>query len=65
MKNKFCCFGDLLLRLSTYVSGIDLIAVMVPFHIVGLLPKSAKALANWQLPVRYMTVLPKKSYLIS
>ncbi|MEY2918155.1 MAG: hypothetical protein RIS73_1869 [Bacteroidota bacterium] len=58
MKNKVCCFGELLMRLSPN-TGEDWINNNMPFHIGGAELNVATALAKWDIPVKYVTSLPK------
>jgi 2-dehydro-3-deoxygluconokinase len=58
MKNKVCCFGELLMRLSPN-TGEDWINNTMPFHIGGAELNVATALAKWDIPVTYVTSLPK------
>jgi 2-dehydro-3-deoxygluconokinase len=57
MKNKVCCFGELLMRLSPN-TGEDWMNNNMPFHIGGAELNVATALAKWNIPAKYVTVLP-------
>jgi 2-dehydro-3-deoxygluconokinase len=59
MKNKICCFGEVLMRLSPSASGIEWMDNMMPFHIGGAELNVATALSKWQLQVKYITALPQ------
>ena len=56
MPPKVCCFGELLLRLSpddNWPSESNM-----PFYVGGSELNVAVALAQWQIPVKYLTALP-------
>lgn len=57
MKNKVCCFGELLMRLSPN-TGEDWMNNNMPFHIGGAELNVATALAKWNIPADYVTALP-------
>jgi 2-dehydro-3-deoxygluconokinase len=57
MKNKVCCFGELLMRLSPN-TGEDWMNNNMPFHIGGAELNVATALAKWDIPAKYVTALP-------
>ncbi|KOS05613.1 carbohydrate kinase [Flavobacterium akiainvivens] len=56
MQGKILCFGELLLRMSPQDDWAAQGAL--PFYIGGAELNVATALANWQLPVGYVTALP-------
>lgn len=59
IKNKVCCFGELLLRLSPDTDNNNwLSANSMPFYIGGAELNAATALAKWQVPVKYVTAVP-------
>lgn len=55
---KVCCFGELLLRMSPKLNGKWIEDASIPFYIGGAELNVATALANWDVPVKYCTVLP-------
>ncbi len=52
------CFGELLLRMSPALGREWIQQRQMPVYIGGAELNVATALANWQVPVRYMTALP-------
>jgi 2-dehydro-3-deoxygluconokinase len=56
--NKIFCFGELLLRLSPELGGKWLTQSVMPVYIGGAELNTATALAKWNVPVTYCTVLP-------
>lgn len=56
---KVLCFGELLLRLSPDSSGNWLINKSLPVYPAGSEANVATALALWNVPVKYITVLPE------
>lgn len=56
--NKIFCFGELLLRLSPQLNGEWLQGASMPVYLGGAELNVATALANWNVPVKYCTVLP-------
>ena len=54
-----CCFGELLLRFSPQLNGEWINQASMPVFVGGAELNVANALANWQVPVRYSTVLPE------
>jgi 2-dehydro-3-deoxygluconokinase len=56
--NKIFCFGELLLRLSPELGGKWLTQSRMPVYIGGAELNTATALAKWNVPVDYCTVLP-------
>ncbi len=56
--NKVLCFGELLLRLSPDSSGNWLMKNMLPVYPAGSEANVAAALSLWNVPVKYITVLP-------
>ena len=57
-KGKIVCFGELLLRLSPNMDRDWTSQDALPFYIGGAELNVATALANWQIPVSYVTALP-------
>lgn len=55
---KICCFGEMLLRFSPAANGAWLHTNQLAVFPGGAELNVATALANWQLPVDYCTVLP-------
>jgi 2-dehydro-3-deoxygluconokinase len=55
---KILCFGELLLRFSPAADSQWLKSANVPVFLGGAELNVATALANWELPVNYCTVLP-------
>ena len=56
--NTIFCFGELLLRLSPELGGKWLTQSRMPVYIGGAELNTATALAKWNVPVAYCTVLP-------
>lgn len=54
-----CCFGELLLRFSPQLNGEWIKQASMPVFVGGAELNVANALANWQVPVRYSTILPE------
>jgi len=54
-----CCFGELLLRYSPAMNGVFIKDALMPVYIGGAELNVAKALALWNQPVKYVTVLPQ------
>src|ERR1043165_2259308 len=52
------CFGELLLRFSPVLGGRWLTESVMPVYIGGAELNTATALAIWNVPVMYGTVLP-------
>lgn len=59
--NKVCCFGELLLRFSPVADGGWIRQTTMPVFVGGAELNVATALANWDVPVKYSTVLPENS----
>ncbi len=57
-KIMVCCFGELLLRFSPVMQGKFIEDANMPVFIGGAELNAATALANWNIPVKYMTALP-------
>jgi 2-dehydro-3-deoxygluconokinase len=55
---KILCFGELLLRFSPAAEGQWLKSASLPVYLGGAELNVASALANWELPVDYCTILP-------
>ncbi len=56
MQKKVCCFGEILLR---YAPGNEwAIDNAMPVFIGGAELNAASALANWHIPVKYVTAVP-------
>ena len=55
---KVLCFGELLLRLSPDTEGQWLNNLQMPVHVGGAELNVARALALWNIPVKYCTGLP-------
>jgi 2-dehydro-3-deoxygluconokinase len=55
---KVLCFGELLLRLSPDTEGLWLKNNQMPVHVGGAELNVARALALWNIPVKYCTGLP-------
>lgn len=53
-----CCFGELLLRLSPELGGAWISQQRLPLYVGGAELNVATALACWDIPVGYCTVLP-------
>jgi len=60
--SKILCFGELLLRFSPEMDGKSIDGAAVPVFIGGAELNVASALANWSLPSRYCTALPKNYF---
>jgi 2-dehydro-3-deoxygluconokinase len=56
--NTIFCFGELLLHLSPELGGKWLTQSRMPVYIGGAELNTATALAKWNVPVAYCTVLP-------
>lgn len=56
MPAKVCCFGELMLRLSPGDNWLEV--NNMPFYVGGSELNVAVALAQWQIPVKYLTALP-------
>lgn len=56
--SKVLCFGELLLRLSPEVNGEWLKQHQMPVFLGGAELNVATALARWDIPVSYSTILP-------
>lgn len=56
--NVVCCFGELLLRFSPVAGGEWIRQGNMPVFVGGAELNVATALARWDVPVRYSTVLP-------
>ena len=56
MQNKVCCFGELLFRMSPANDSLQ--TNSMPFYIGGAEFNAATALANWNIPVKYVTAIP-------
>ena len=54
-----CCFGELLLRFSPQLNGQWIRQASMPVFVGGAELNVANALANWNTPVRYSTILPE------
>ncbi|PWT73552.1 MAG: carbohydrate kinase [Bacteroidetes bacterium] len=57
--NKILCFGELLLRMSPALHGKWIHDAQMPVYVGGAELNVATAMACWQLPVKYVTALPK------
>lgn len=57
-KNKVLCFGELLLRISPSAGGENVEKQPVMVYVGGAEANVATALAGWNVPVKYCTVLP-------
>jgi 2-dehydro-3-deoxygluconokinase len=55
---KIFCFGELLLRMSPVLGGEWLRQASIPLYLGGAELNVATALACWNMPVAYCTVLP-------
>ncbi|HRI22987.1 MAG TPA: sugar kinase [Panacibacter sp.] len=55
---KIFCFGELLLRMSPLLNGEWIRSAVMPVHIGGAELNVASALAKWNIPVQYFSVLP-------
>lgn len=55
---KVCCFGELLLRFSPQLNGEWIKNATMPVFIGGAELNVATALANWNVPVQYTSILP-------
>lgn len=58
---KVCCFGELLLRFSPQLNGEWINKAYMPVFIGGAELNVATALANWNVPVQYTTILPENA----
>ncbi|SOD80004.1 sugar kinase [Spirosoma fluviale] len=58
---KICCFGELLLRFSPIANGEWIRQTSMPVFVGGAELNVATALAKWDVPVKYSTVLPQNS----
>ena len=56
MEKKVCCFGELLFRISPDNNFLQ--NNIMPFYAGGAELNAATALANWNIPVQYITALP-------
>lgn len=56
--SRILCFGELLLRLSPQLNREWIKQSMMPVYVGGAEINVATALANWHLPVSYLTALP-------
>lgn len=56
--NTICCFGELLLRYSPDQENQWITSHRMPCYVGGAELNVANALANWNLPVKYVTALP-------
>ncbi|MBN8820941.1 MULTISPECIES: sugar kinase [unclassified Spirosoma] len=56
-----CCFGELLLRFSPVANGEWIRQTVMPVYVGGAELNVATALAKWNVPVKYSTVLPENS----
>ncbi|GAC1591284.1 MAG: sugar kinase [Ginsengibacter sp.] len=61
--SKVLCFGELLLRYSPELNGRWINSGNMPVHVGGAELNAASALAHFNVPVDYMTVLPD-NYLV-
>jgi len=59
MQKNVCCFGEFLFRMSPSSNSFN--NHSMPFFIGGAELNVANALAKWELPVKYVTSLPKNS----
>jgi 2-dehydro-3-deoxygluconokinase len=57
-KGKILCFGELLLRLSPELQGQWIANNTLSAHIGGAELNVARALARWNVPVKYFSALP-------
>lgn len=57
-KKKVCSFGELLLRFSPDMNNDWLYNHKMPFYLGGAELNAASALANWHIPVKYITAAP-------
>ena len=57
-KNIICCFGELLLRYSPVLQEKFIEDASMPVFIGGAELNVSTALANWNMPVKYVTALP-------
>jgi 2-dehydro-3-deoxygluconokinase len=58
MKKKILCFGELLLRISPAPTAAEAIKQPMMLYMGGAEANVATALAGWDMPVKYCTVLP-------
>lgn len=56
---KILCFGELLLRLSPAASGEWIEQQSMPVFVGGAELNAARALANWEVPVSYLSAIPR------
>ena len=56
MQKKVCCFGEILLRFAPFNEWTTNNAM--PVYIGGAELNAATALANWNIPVKYVTAVP-------
>ncbi|GAB4032067.1 sugar kinase [Spirosoma gilvum] len=56
-----CCFGELLLRFSPIANGEWIRQTAMPVYVGGAELNVATALAKWDIPIKYSTVLPENS----
>ena len=57
-KNKVFCFGEILLHYAPPVAANYIDSHQMPFYLGGAELNVATALANWDIPVKYGTVMP-------
>ncbi|MBD2703725.1 sugar kinase [Spirosoma sp. BT702] len=58
---QVCCFGELLLRFSPIAQGEWIRQTSMPVFVGGAELNVATALATWEIPVKYSSVLPQNS----
>ena len=58
MQKIVCCFGEILLRFSPQLGGEWIKNATMPVFVGGAELNVATALANWNVPVQYTSVLP-------
>jgi 2-dehydro-3-deoxygluconokinase len=58
---KIACFGELLLRLSPDLNGEWIHDSSMPSYVGGAELNVGKALAMWQQPIKYITILPENN----
>src|SRR5437763_2934042 len=56
--SKVLCFGELLLRLSPDMDGEWIGNASIPAYIGGAELNAATALAQWKVPVKYVSAIP-------
>src|SRR5690348_14597943 len=56
--NKVLCFGELLLRLSPDMESEWIENTSIPTYIGGAELNAATALAQWKVPVKYVSAIP-------